>query len=492
MRPAGVVALALLLLPAAAEARPRCHLGQKLLLRDVAMGSGSLRPDAVGWVDSDRYPLRVHYRRAEDATKAAEVVLPAAELAWQVQVEEMGWPAPPADDGDGGDDRYDLYLTNEDTQGGAWTWGTGPDTTQDDGFYSLASFIALDDRYISDADLPDFVIHEFNHAVQYTVDGWETPLFVWEMTANAMEELVLPDSDLYMVDIPDFQELPFASLLHDGYSDAVMEYDDWSYYEYGGSVFGLYLEERWGQRDGAVLLRLWEGLAQGSRAPEPDFVDAMDGLVAERPSAAELYLDFAEWRLFAGTWDDGAHFEEGADWGNDARPAREPELAGAALDGLSVQPVDAPYDLGVTYFPVALDGLTAERFTARVEGDPDARWGVVAVVWPAEGAATVTRAMGAEGDPVEVDLDLAGARRVVVGVVNGGPETLDAEDDVPRRDFTLSFTATPTDPSDDDPDADPPTDREAPAACGCATGGSAGAPALAGLALLALARRRRR
>ncbi|MCK6526833.1 hypothetical protein L6R50_04505, partial [Myxococcota bacterium] len=322
---AALALVASVALPPAAHARVRCLTPERLAARTeraALADPNPYRPTSVGWVDSEAYPLRVHYRRESDAERASGVVLPAAEHSWAVEVDEMGWPAPPPDSGLGGDDRFDIYLTNEETYGGAYTWGTGGDVWTDDGWYTLSSYIAIDENpaWIPDDWMGDFVAHEFNHALQYTLDGWEKNLFVWEMTATAIEDFVYDDTNLYTTDFVDYQEMPFLSLIFDGYRPEVTAYDDWSYYEYGGAIFGIFLEQRYGADDGALLLALWEGLAFGDRADEPDVLDSLALLApSEAADVAAIYLDFAEWRLFAADWDDGAHFDEGALWEEDAK-----------------------------------------------------------------------------------------------------------------------------------------------------------------------------
>ncbi len=425
--------------------RPPCHTA---MLRETGFRMGvvgeAMRPDAAGYVDSELYPIRVHYRDEDDADRAADLVLPAAELAWQVQVEEMGWPAPPSDAGVGGSDALDFYLTNEDTYGGAWTWGPRADVVEDDGYYSIASFVALDDnaRDLSDDIMPTFVVHEFNHVLQYGIDGVEATLFPWESTAEAMEELVLPDSNLYWNDVPSFQLLPFASLLFDGYSREIVEYDSYSYYEYGGAIAGLYLEQVYGGYDGTTLLQLWLDLAQGENAAEPDFVDALGMIGGEAaPTAGDVYLGLAEWRMFGGGDDDGAHFAEGASWGPRGKVATEGELSLATLVGSSVSPVDAPYDLGTSYWEIAVDGDTSAPLRLSVVGEGEVAWGIVAAVWLDGAPARVLRARGEDGAPVEAELDLRGATKIMVGVANLGVADLNAEGAHERLSFTLSFAA---------------------------------------------------
>ena len=455
-RLAAPLLFASLLAPATAAARVRCRTQDVRLERAayLAYAGESDRPASVGFVDSDVYPIRVHYRSDADADRAADVVVPSAELAWEAQVDGMGWPTPPADGGLGGDDRFDLYLTNEDTEGGAWTWGPLRDVTPSDDWYSVASFVALDDRWITDADMSEFVVHEFNHALQFTLDGQEQTLFVWESIAEAMEELVLPDSDLYFLDIPDFQALPFASLLFDGYSQEVEAYNSYSYYEYGGSIVGLYLEHAYGQSDGTTLLQLWLDLAQGSASAEPDYVDALGGIGgATDPTYEDVYLGLAEWRMFVADDDDGAHFAEGARWGRGSKVATEGTLTLSMVDGTTVSPTDPPYDLGTSYWEIEVDDAVGGLLHLELDGEDTVEWGIVAAAWLDGAPARVVRARGDAGETASLDLDLTGATQVMVAVANFGGPDLDAEARHPREDFTLGFArdeAADTDSGDTD------------------------------------------
>ena len=492
--PRSLLAAALLLLPLTAEARPDCHTAEQRNRVAFANAGESDRPTSVGYVDSALYPIRVHFRRAGDESRAVNVILPSAEKAWQIEVDQMGWPSPATDGSLGGDDRFDYYLTNEETYGGAWTWGPPTDVVSDDGWFSIAAFVALDDTQITNADMDDFIAHEFNHALQYTIDGIEATSFVWESTAEAMEELVIPDTDLYVLDIPYFQKLPFASLLFSGYNDEIIAYDRYSLYEYGGSISGLYLEEAYGQRDGTTLLQLWLNLAQGSRTQETDYVDAL-GMVAENTPYEDIYLGLAEWRMFVHTDDDGAHFEEGAAWGKASMVATEGSLALSSISGSSVSPEDAPYDLGTSYWAIDVDDAEGGSLKLRVEGEPGLQWGIVAAAWQEAGPATVLRQRAAADTPVEATLDLTGATRVMVGVANLGEPDLNAEGKHDRATFTLSFERVLDTPEDSDPlaaDDSGSQAKETPAACGCSSVQPSGLAGLGLIGLLGLPLRRRR
>ena len=56
-------------------------------LHTEAVGS---RPDAVGSRVSENFPIRVHWQSADQEQKAL-LALDYADLAWQVQVEELGF-----------------------------------------------------------------------------------------------------------------------------------------------------------------------------------------------------------------------------------------------------------------------------------------------------------------------------------------------------------------------------------------------------------------
>lgn len=504
----------------AAQARPRCQT--PALLRAERAGSPlrlADRPAEVGFVDSAIYPLRVHYRRTNDEDRARNTVLPAAETAWALEIDQMGWPAPPSDAGAGGDDRYDFYLTNEGTNGGAFTWGVSTDTDPTDGWNSRSTFIALDDRFILDRDMLVFVAHEFNHASQYTIDASELPLVMWEGTAEAVADLVDDANDTYLYEVPYFQGYPFESLLFDGYVLPVIRYEPFSYYEYGAIVFADFLEERYGTKDGTTLLRMWTQAAQPGRGDEPDWLDSLGQMDPGVPSAAALYTEFAVWRMFAGPQDDGAHFEEGALW-YDAVPWVEADLSLDAVDGLQVAPTREPYELGTSYWRIDLQGGTVDTLRATADGDPASQWGLAWAVWPAAGGPAVTGFTPATAAQVVAELPLDGGATAMIGVVNGGRPGLEGETptgDVARQTFTLSFERVPPPPpahtggptgdtgagplpplahTGGDPHtgapADGPPAGDATPKGGCGCDGGAGASISPGVLLAAALLRRRR
>ncbi|MCB9683848.1 MAG: hypothetical protein H6738_02165 [Alphaproteobacteria bacterium] len=519
---------------AVAHAEPRCLTPQMLRAsRDPAGMRFVPRPAEVGYVDSATYPIRVHYRRTQDAARAQNVVLPAAETSWAVEVDQMGWPRPPEDGAAGGDARYDLYLTNEGTYGGAYTWGLSPDTDPNDNYNSRTTYIALDDRWISDADMLVFVSHEFNHALQYTIDASEMPLVMWEGTAETIADMVDEPRNGYLYEIPYFQLMPFESLLFDSYVPQIENIVPFSYYEYGAIVFGMFIEERYGTNDGTTLLRMWELAAQNGPAPEPDWLDALDQLDPSVPSHEALYTEFSVWRMFGGDQDDGAHYEEASLW-RGAIPPVEADLLLGDVDGLQVapRPEFQPFELGASYWRIDLTGGTTDELHLEVNGDPATQWGLAWAVWPVGGGPAWTGfTVPVPGAPATAVVPLAGGQMAMFGVVNAGRVGLEAEvptSQVGRHDFTVDMTleappppahtgdtgtttpehtGTPTDTDPPDPtdgsttdtgpgpdDTDPPQTEEDPSGCGCDTPGPGGVWGLllAGAALASTRRRRTR
>ena len=156
-----------------------------------------------------------------------EEVALAVETSRQVQVDILGWAAPPPDEGIGGDDRYDVYLENVFDEGLAgYADGGYRDTTVGDNPNSPQierdashSFLVIDNDFaemdeqmgedfpMSTLDLMRVTAaHEFNHSIQYGYDAQESAFWLWEATATWMEEWVydsVNDGEYYLAGVFD-------------------------------------------------------------------------------------------------------------------------------------------------------------------------------------------------------------------------------------------------------------------------------------------------
>jgi hypothetical protein len=210
-----VLALALVVVPLArADGRPS----------DASGTVCTYRVAETPPYDTPQGHIRVHYvadpadpaAPALTATRVAGVpdwVVSAGELAEDAWVREtaLGFPAPPADDGDGaergGDARYDLYVCDLGAAGAGELAATVSDPP-DSGF----SYVVVDDDYAPKEVAPlttsgveqlrVSVAHELFHAIQLGESRGRLPEWLAEATAVWMEGEVAPpdvDREVYRV-----------------------------------------------------------------------------------------------------------------------------------------------------------------------------------------------------------------------------------------------------------------------------------------------------
>ncbi|MCP4871793.1 MAG: hypothetical protein GY898_24060 [Proteobacteria bacterium] len=214
----------------------------------------------------------MHYSTGYEAQATA--TLEAAETAWAVQVDQLGFTAPVLPDDAAGPD-LDLYLAELDP----WEdWAWAPDQEDHDptgGRSAAAAYIAFD-RDVPAEWLAPYVVHEFNHVLQYAYDVHEAAITPWEATAVAAQKWTLGDAaSLWDADVPDFQAVPWAPVLvGDSYALAD-RYGIDGFYEYGAGLWIVALDEEFGDGQGSIGPLLWEATAQEGSVNEPDFVDAV-------------------------------------------------------------------------------------------------------------------------------------------------------------------------------------------------------------------------
>ncbi len=424
-----------------------------LLLATLSAHAG--RPESVQRTDSPTHPIRCHYETQADAARCDDV-LEYAELAWDIQVDDIGFAAPPADHGEGGSDDLDIYLTLDGGgAGSAWAmcdWQDGGclDTDPDDGWASAPSWLAIDSA-TPDEDLPSFVVHEFNHACHYAMDYAEPFLVVWEASAVAAEHWSWPDWNPSSSDIADYQATPWVSaVLQDGY----MLWDDygaWSYYEYGSVIWLWWLDHSYGDGMGSVAPELWTEMTQEGYRYEPDLLDAWQAISGDWRTSL---LAFTAERARMGGPNGPAWLEFAGEQARAARAETDVELPS------ELEPQMPPFPLGAVFYDLSVE--EGAMVDLSLEDLDDEDWALV-VVEP--GAQQLTRGTEARYGPTQ-------SQTITVAVVNLGPPELDADDRLQPASFTL---------------------RAREARCGCASQATARGMGLWGLLglLLAAAGRRR-
>lgn len=235
----------------------------------------------------DTQHFRIHYTLSgDDAVPSkdgnqnqqpdyVEDIARALEFAWYAEIEHFGWPAPPSDGTIGGDNRFDIYLLNilpyniagfTDSDRESSLTGDNPNSPDIRELNSKHSFIVLDNDY---AEYEDFQIpgitrleymgstaaHEFNHAIQFGIDGEEPDTWLWEATATWMEDEVFNDVNETLRALPsEFKSTDLCQLSQGGDKQ-----DEGAGHWYGMWIFMRYVSERFGDE---AVRRIWELAAQ--------------------------------------------------------------------------------------------------------------------------------------------------------------------------------------------------------------------------------------
>ena len=132
----------------------------------------------------------------------------AADSSYNFEVNFLEFPHPPQDNGEGGDDRYDIYITTADDNYGF----TQPETQLGNERYT--SFMEI---HFSFANFPTTglaamkvtIAHEFHHSIQ--MGNYVLRLddrFFYELTSTSMEEFVYDDVNDYYYYIPSYFNNP--------------------------------------------------------------------------------------------------------------------------------------------------------------------------------------------------------------------------------------------------------------------------------------------
>jgi len=242
--------------------------------------------------------FRVHYdlagREAVDPADAdgdnipdyVEAAATALDDAWRLEVEELGYQAPPADGGVDGEE-YDVYLIEEGGRAYGFTYPEGWETT-------TASYIELDNNYAESiywtqglAGLQVTAAHEFFHAIQFGYYQGADGIWWQEASATWMEEVAHPEADDYVHYLANFLDHPEQALDKNNVPNDP--------HTYGAALFAHFLDQR--HRRG-LIRATWEEWGQAGSAGLDHFdrVLRRHTGVGLSPSVSE----FAVWNYFTG------------------------------------------------------------------------------------------------------------------------------------------------------------------------------------------------
>lgn len=216
------------------------------------------RPELPLSVVSPKGFFRIHYTETGPDAVAYDVNEAAAafDSAYTYEVNILGYPPPSSDNGEGGDNLYDVYIKNLGPVYGITT----PETHIGNDRYT--SYIRIDNDfdpnnfYSSGIDgVKVTAAHEFHHAIQ--VSGYinrSSDRFYYEITSTSMEDFVYDTIDDYVAYMPGYfrnTDVSFSKSQGNGYDLA---------------VWNLFLDQRF-KEDGNnvgknIIKRSWELMPQ--------------------------------------------------------------------------------------------------------------------------------------------------------------------------------------------------------------------------------------
>lgn len=236
-------------------------------------------------------------------------VAKALDSVYQFEVVQLVFLPPPPDNGEGGDDKYDIYILDRDGADYGYTeWENKV------GSVNWTSFMVIDDDYF---DYDSFgrpkyyserlsgmkvtVAHEFHHGIQlgsYSILNGTSPIrnsdrFFYELTSTSMEEFAYDDvNDYYAYMNSYFNNTDIALPLQNGYNIA---------------IWNIFLIDNFGF---SLLRRQWE------------LIPSITAILAINQSLNEVSTSFPRelnrfgiWTYFTGYRKiPGKYFEEGENY----------------------------------------------------------------------------------------------------------------------------------------------------------------------------------
>jgi hypothetical protein len=326
---------------------------------------------------------------------------------WAHEVGSLGYRRPARDGGQGGDNRFDVYLKDVGADG---LYGyCAPERTTAASKWVASGYCVLDDDFARSQfrakpilSLKATAAHEFFHAIQFAYDYAEDAWFM-EASATWMEEQVFDSVD------DNRQYVPFGQVGEPRRPLDIFQSGGGAHY--GNWVFFEYLSHRFGK---AVVHTAWQHAAA---------VGAKRGLYSTRAveDALPPGSTFPDvFRDYAASLSDPSRFPEfypeGDRWAA-APPARRHVLTSAAPTAGSSLRIDHLASWSVRVVPGAGLGDPATRLEVTVDGPtPDTSRAANLVVLLESGA--VQQQPITFGDPLTVGFDNQTVRWATITLAN--------------------------------------------------------------------------
>lgn len=251
--------------------------------REVLAGLLS-RPQADTSFLTPSGKFRIHYKKSgfDAPGYSLSELAKAADSSYNYEVNILGYPPPPGDNGAGGDDRHDIYIGN--LSAGLYGY-TEMETELSPNVWT--SFMVIDNDFsthntkgINGARVT--VAHEFHHAIQVGNYIYRSiDQYYHELSSSAMEEFVFNEINDYYFYLPSYLRNPQRPFSRNGSNDG-----------YDLAAWNIFLKDRFGF---GILKRTWE-LMREKRA-----LNAISDAIAEAGSLFKNEFSlFGQWLYFTG------------------------------------------------------------------------------------------------------------------------------------------------------------------------------------------------
>jgi len=242
--------------------------------------------------------FRIHYDKTGSNAPAYDVnqLAIAADSSYNYEVNILGYPPPPPDSGDGGDNRYDIYIQYLGDGNYAYTESDLQITPN-----TSTSFIVMDNSfagssyYTNGIDAARVTIaHEFHHGIQFgNYIFRESDRYYHELTSVSMETFVFGSIHDY------YQYLPlYFENTQQSFSLVPL---------YSLAIWNIFLRDQLGAN---VIKRSWELM------PTERALNAISDAIQEAGSTFKTELNlFGQWIYFTGSHAlPGKYFKDAANY----------------------------------------------------------------------------------------------------------------------------------------------------------------------------------
>jgi hypothetical protein len=329
-------------------------------------------------IDSDGGYFKIHWTDTgthQTTESYAQEIADAADVAWEVQLDELGYYQPPSDQGLGGDEKYDIYVQNlpGTTLGYCTCAGEPSDPTTPNN--DKASHIVMSTGVAYNTKICT-VSHEFQHACQMAADAAE-PTWFMENCAVWIEEQVWPEIDDYLM---------YTS------SEGGLRRPMWDIrtspgglYHYGAFTYPWFMENAFNSVD--VVLEVWQNCADVWGA---NMLEAQIDMFENHGTTFEnafMYYGYYRW-CTAGNWYDGCglYDSEAASWSPGPLVLPDQFITELPQDSLAdyIGVAGDTYEIecyGIHYYKIDLSDYQDGWVTFEFDGRDNFEWNIASIMY---------------------------------------------------------------------------------------------------------------